>query len=52
MSRTQKENIFVQSVFSSSVWKVAVDVMDKYEQGKLKDQKLHEPKAAQSLSRI
>jgi hypothetical protein len=39
MSRTQKENIFAQATFSSKVYKIATLVMDKYEEGLLKDQK-------------
>lgn len=41
MSRTQRENIFTQATFSQKVWKVAVAVMDLYEQGQLKDQRLN-----------
>ena len=41
MSRTQKENVFIQAAFEKRVWEVAVDVMNQYEQGQLKDQKLN-----------
>ena len=41
MSRTQRENIFTQAAFSQKVWKVAVSVMDMYEQGQIKDQRLN-----------
>ena len=40
MSRTQCENIFSQAAFAPLVWEKAVIVMEKFEDGKLKDQKL------------
>lgn len=41
MSRTQRENIYAQATFSQKVWKVAASVMDMYEQGQVKDQRLN-----------
>ena len=41
MSRTQKENIFAQSTFTSSIWGKVTQVMDNFENGGLKDQKLN-----------
>lgn len=40
MSRTTRENIICQSSFAQPVWDLAVQVMDLYEEGKLKQQKL------------
>lgn len=40
MSRTTRENIFCQASFQKEVWCHATTVMNMYEQGKLKDQKL------------
>ena len=40
MSRTQKNNVFIQAAFEKRVWEIAVDVMNQYKQGQLKDQKL------------
>lgn len=40
MSRTQRENIFTQSTFQQKVWQTSLNVMDLYEKGQIKDQKL------------
>lgn len=40
MSRTTKENVYCQAAFTQEVWNLAVKVMDTYEEGKLKHQKL------------
>ena len=40
MSRTQCENIFAQASFSPPVWEKALMVIELYEDGKLKKQKL------------
>ena len=40
MSKTQRENIFAQASFPLKSWKMAVVVMDKFEKGTLKGQKL------------
>ena len=40
MSRTQKENIFAQASFPVNTWTIAITVMDKYEKGALRGQKL------------
>ena len=40
MSRTQRENIFAQSTFSNTIWSKVTKVMDLFEDGSLKDQKL------------
>ena len=39
MSRTQCENIFSQAVFAPLVWHKAMQVMELFEDGKLKSQK-------------
>ena len=39
MSRTQRENIFIQE---KDVWEVAIKVMNAFERGDLKDQKLNQ----------
>jgi hypothetical protein len=41
MSRTQKENIFAQSTFTKVVWEKSSSVMNMFEKGELKDQKLN-----------
>ena len=41
MSRTQRENIFSQASFEINVWQIAIKVMNAYEKGDLKDQKLN-----------
>ena len=41
MSRTQRDNIFTQAAFHKDVWELAVGVMNKYELGQLKMQKLN-----------
>ena len=41
MSRTQRDNIFNQACFERQVWQQAVMVMNAYERGELKDQKLN-----------
>ena len=41
MSRTQRENIFIQASFHKKVWELAFEVMDHFEMGQLKDQKLN-----------
>lgn len=40
MSRSQKDNIFAQASFTKLAWEAATKVMDKFEDGGLKDQKL------------
>ena len=40
MSRTQCENIFSQAAFAPLVWEKAMQVMELFEDGKLKNQKL------------
>ena len=40
MSRTQQENIFTQAAFTSDVWKLAMRVIELFENGQLKEQKL------------
>ena len=40
MSRSQKDNIYNQAIFSKEVWEEAISVMDMYETGMLKDQKM------------
>ena len=41
MSRTQRDNIFTQAAFEKNVWEVTVSVMNKFELGQLKGQKLN-----------
>lgn len=38
MSRTQRENIFAQAMFTKEIWTLASKVMDMFEEGTLKDQ--------------
>ena len=45
MSRTQKENIFAQSLFSNTIWAKVTKVIDFFEAGVLKDQKLNKKHA-------
>ncbi len=40
MSRTTRDNIFCQAAFSEGVWSLATEVMNMYEDGQLKGQKL------------
>ena len=40
MSRTSKENLFCQAAFPKGVWELAVQVMNMFENGEIKDQKL------------
>eukprot|EP00731_Ephydatia_muelleri_P017004 Em0010g102a len=40
MSRTSKENLFCQAAFPRSVWELAVKVMNMFENGEIKNQKL------------
>ena len=40
MSRSQKDNIYNQAIFGKEVWEEAVSVMNMYETGMLKDQKM------------
>ena len=40
MSRTQRDNIFTQAAFGKNVWRVAMAIMNKFETGQLKNQKL------------
>lgn len=40
MSRTQCENIFTQAAFSAPVWEVALKVIELFEDGQLKAQRL------------
>ena len=40
MSDTQKSNTFAQAVFTNPVWQKAEKVMDIYERGELKGQRL------------
>ena len=40
MSRTMCENIFTQAAFAPSVWELALRVIDMYENGQFKNQKL------------
>ena len=44
MSRTSKENLFCQAAFPRSVWELAVKVMNMFEDGELKNQKLSKKK--------
>ena len=39
-SRSQCDNIFAQASLSKAVWALAVQIMDAFEAGELKDQKL------------
>jgi len=39
-SRSQHDNIFAQASLSKAVWALAVQIMDAFEAGELKDQKL------------
>jgi len=39
-SRSQSDNIFAQASLSKAVWALAVQIMDAFEAGELKDQKL------------
>lgn len=41
MSRTQKENIFAQSILSNVVWEKVCTVINMYKEGSIKDQKLN-----------
>ena len=41
MSRTQRENIFSQASFERGVWDLAMKIMDLYEKGELRGQKLN-----------
>lgn len=50
MSRTQCENIFTQAAFSQNVWDVAIKVMDMYQDGQLKDQKLNRKRLQNLIS--
>ena len=45
MSRTQKENIFAQSLFSNAIWTKVTEVIDFFEDDVLKDQKLNKKHA-------
>ena len=40
MSRSQKDNIYNKAIFGKKVWEEAVCVMNMYETGMLKDQKM------------
>ena len=40
MSRSQCDNIYAQASFSKQSWDLAMKIMDKFEEGGLKDQKL------------
>ena len=40
MSKTQRENIFARASFPIKSWKMAIVIMDKFEKGTLKGQKL------------
>ena len=39
-SRSQRDNIFAQASLSKAVWALAVQIMDGFEAGELKDQNL------------
>jgi len=39
-SQSQRDNIFAQASLSKAVWALAVQIMDAFEAGELKDQKL------------
>lgn len=41
MPRTQRDNIFIQAAFEKSVWNLALQVMNRFEMGQLKSQKLN-----------
>ena len=39
-SRSQRDNVFAQASLSKAVWGLAVKIMDAFEAGELKDQRL------------
>ena len=39
-SRSQRDNVFAQASLSKAVWALAVKIMDAFEAGELKDQRL------------
>lgn len=46
MSRSQKDNIFAQAALASDAWQLSTTVMDMYESGKVKGQKLSKKQLA------
>ena len=40
MSRSNRDNVYCQASFSKAAWTLTVKIMDLFEQGKIKDQKL------------
>ena len=40
MSRSNRDNVYCQASFSKEAWTLTVKIMDLFEQGKIKDQKL------------